>query len=202
MNRERLKEDEIKKISLDTKTTAQLNRATRRIKKLNQTICARSSKEQEKSTPSDNQAEETTRAAPPNTSTPQYFDMTVDDVADEEMHNVDVEAERRKEQEKKKKKQAAEIESRHLVENVRYLPYLQGMSSSSTGPLIYKPMDTEEPRTKDKFKDGSENTIQKRISKKPQEPEPMVVNKEGDQEKRAKKESASERKKRRTKEEE
>jgi hypothetical protein len=39
------------------------------------------------------------------------------------------------------------------------------MSSSSTGPLIYKPMDTEEPRTTDKFKDSSENILQKRIKK-------------------------------------
>jgi hypothetical protein len=75
------------------------------------------------------------------------------------------------------------------------------MPSSSTGPLIYKPRDTEEPRTKDKFKDGSENTIQQRNKKTPQEPEPMVVNKEGDQQKQAKKEpaSASEKKKRRGK---
>ena len=59
-------------------------------------------------------------------------------------------------------------------------------------------MDTQEPRAKDKFKDGSENTIQKRSRKTPQEPEPMVVNKEGDQQKRTKKEpaSASEKKKR------
>ena len=63
-------------------------------------------------------------------------------------------------------------------------------------------MDTEEPRTKDKFKDGSENTIQKRNRKTPQEPEPMVVNKEGDQQKRTKKEPASaSEKKRKTKEE-
>jgi hypothetical protein len=109
MNRERLIEDEIKKISLDTKATAQINRATRRIEKLNQTIFASSSQEQEKTTPPNNQAEETTRAAPPNISTPQYFDMTVDDAADEEMHNVDVEAERRKEQEKRRRRKPQKL---------------------------------------------------------------------------------------------
>jgi hypothetical protein len=103
LNRERLKEDEIKKISSETQTTAQVNRATRRMKVPRRI----STKSTPLRTPSDNEAEESTQAAPPNTSTPQYFDMAVDDVADEEMHNVDVEAERRKEQEKRKKKKAA-----------------------------------------------------------------------------------------------
>jgi hypothetical protein len=210
MNRERLKEDEIKKISSETKTTAQVNRATRRMK-VPRRISKKSAPSQAQS---DNEAEETKQAAPPNTSTPQYFDMTVDDETDKEMHNVDVEAERRKEQEKKKKKKAAEIVSRHLGEDVRDLPYLQEVSSSSTSKPSYIPMATDlpaedtsrgrgRPPTKVKTNDGGENTTQKRTRKTPQEPKPMIVNSEGDQQKRAKKESASssEKKKRRTKEE-
>jgi hypothetical protein len=211
MNRERLKEDEIKKISSETKTTAQVNRATRRMK-----VPSRIPKKTTPlRTPSVSEAEESTKAAPPNTSTPQYFDMTVDDVVDQMFIDVEVEEERKREQERNKKKKAAEIVSRHLGEDVRDLPYLQGMSSSSTGPLIYKPIfssdlpaeDTSRgrgrPPTKVKTIDGSENTTQKRTKNTPQEPESMVVNKEGDQQKRTKKEpaSASEKKKRKTKEE-
>ena len=117
-------------------------------------------------------------------STTQIFDMTVDDIMDDEMEETDAILKQAKEEDEKKKKVIYDKVSKHLGEQVRDLPYLRPSTSSSSQVKKQEPAEnTSRPRgrppLKDKpINDESENTTQPRGRK------PMIVNNEGEQSKR------------------
>jgi DNA primase len=92
-SKERLKKEEIKKIAEETKTTAQVLRASKK----KSSIKKRMSRTRNRPNPATSASQPYETTTNP---TVEHFDMTVDDEADEEMLNLDVERERRKEQRK------------------------------------------------------------------------------------------------------
>lgn len=203
--KQRLQEEQIKKISSETQTTAQVIRATNKHISI-QTGGVRNTETSgagtqtdppvmvDKSTKTKYGQKMGSQTDPINTTVgdtqtdiginsgtqtnkPQIFDMTVDDEKEDAMQ--DIESEKKKEEAKKedKKKNIKNIVSKFLGESVSDVPYLPGASSSSNEPAE----DTSRPRGRPPLKDkpiqifdGSEDTI------------PMVVNREGEQQKRTK----------------
>ncbi len=146
-------------------------------------------------------------------------DQTMDDawnIYEASMAEVEAELQTRIEQEARKKKRiSGKVRDQFFYDNPEDLPFMKEIPSSSKDKQSYIPMDTEptedtsrgrrRPPSKIKTNGGSENTSQKKTKQTPQEPQPMIVNKEGEQQKRTKNKqptSAAEKKKRKQEEKE
>ena len=225
IEKEKLKEAEIRKIAADTQTTAQVLRATKKhtsIQAGGNTESSSSGTQTDKPPTADRstgvmkygQRTGTQTDRPTATSgdtqtvsmsgmgvqtdgpSTQIFDMSIDDATDAAMADADAEMQAaREEEEARKKQQITSIVARHLEENVKDLPYLPVRRERSRSKS--RPVDpyanggsggTDIIQTV-REDTGGENT--KRRGRKPKKvaeetSTPMIVNQEGEQQKRSK----------------
>ena len=97
---------------------------------------------------------------------PQIFDMTIDDITDNAMEEIELAQQEAKRQEEKKKQLIYDKVSRHNREEVRDLPYLRTSTSSSSNQLPTYLMKPPEP---------AEDTSNPR-GRPPKKSEPMMIN--------------------------
>ena len=212
MEREKMREAEVKKIASETKSTASLlrGRAKARATTTTQTnVSFRDAGTDPRDKPEMSdvavgkrgrekgiQADKEIFGAEYGTQTetqPQIFDMTIDDATDAAMEEIELARQEAKQQEQKKKQLIYDKVARHNREEVRDLPYLRASTSSSSNQVpayLMKPPepaeDTSNPRGRPLKSDkpmiinDSQNTTQPRGRK------PMIVNAEGEQQKRGK----------------
>ena len=164
ITKEKLKEEEVKKLASETQTTAQVERIKQRIKGIKRTTMQLKQNQANRRANKGIYVDMTKDAQTPTT---EMFDMTVDDMTDTAMEEAEQEARR---QEQQKKQNIINTVSRHLGQDVRDIPYLNTSTASSSQTIKHDlpAENTSNPRGRPPKKvkqmdDETEDTTQRRV---------------------------------------